>query len=208
MKNTATAAPCNDRRDHQRAKIGIGVELRAHEQHQREDQRTKPVAKSRGSTLCDVLADQRRQQNREQRRPAPAPCPPSSRCSPCTAAATTAVGRDCRKTFRKRATSRACWSRNFGARTVADRRPDARSVSSQMRNNTKPTTATIARIAICGESNQSRSLPLSSMICSAPTHITSRPRPTPSIGRLRRRRFARPVDHPGHQRRPRGRPEC
>ncbi len=71
-----------------------------------------------------------------------------------------------------------------------------RSVSSQTTNSAKPTPAAIARSQICVEPNQSRSLPLSSMICSAPTHSTSRPRPTPSIGSLRVGRFARAVDHP------------
>ena len=59
-----------------------------------------------------------------------------------------------------------------------------RSVNSQTTNSARPTIAAIANITICPEWNQSRSLPLSSMICSAPTQITSKPRPTPSIGSL------------------------
>ena len=56
------------------------------------------------------------------------------------------------------------------------------SVSSQTRNTTKPTAATTAIATIWLDSNQSSSLPLSNIICSAPTQITSRARPTVSIG--------------------------
>ena len=43
--------------------------------------------------------------------------------------------------------------------------------------------ATTPRSRMNGEANQSRSAPLSSMICSAPTQTISRPRPTKSPGR-------------------------
>jgi len=55
-------------------------------------------------------------------------------------------------------------------------------VSSQMRNIAKPTTATQASVTIIGELNQSRSFPLSSMTCIAPTQITSSERPMASTG--------------------------
>ena len=58
------------------------------------------------------------------------------------------------------------------------------SVSSQIRKIVKPTTATMANVMICPDPNQSRSLPLSSMTCRAPTHNTSRNKPILSIGRL------------------------
>jgi hypothetical protein len=50
----------------------------------------------------------------------------------------------------------------------------ALSVSSQISQATKPMTVTIASTTIGVDWNQSRSLPLSSMICSAPTQTTSR----------------------------------
>ncbi|CPM11195.1 Uncharacterised protein [Bordetella pertussis] len=59
------------------------------------------------------------------------------------------------------------------------------SVSSQIRKNTKATKAVAASAMITGLANQSSSLPLSSMICSAPTHTTSNSRPTLSMGSLR-----------------------
>jgi hypothetical protein len=54
------------------------------------------------------------------------------------------------------------------------------SVSSQIRNATKPIAATMARPAIIGEANQSCSLPRSSMTCRAPTQTINKPRPTRS----------------------------
>ena len=48
----------------------------------------------------------------------------------------------------------------------------------------KPTTAITAIATTSGEWNQSSSLPLSSMSCIAPTHKTSKVRPTASIGAL------------------------
>ena len=59
------------------------------------------------------------------------------------------------------------------------------SVSSQIRKAAKPIAATSASATMIGEPNQSSSLPLSSMICSAPTKTTSRPRPTKSTGAAR-----------------------
>jgi len=45
-----------------------------------------------------------------------------------------------------------------------------------------PMTAITASATMEGESNQSRSLPLSSMICSAPTQVMSNARPVKSTG--------------------------
>src|SRR5882672_11263268 len=59
------------------------------------------------------------------------------------------------------------------------------SVSSQMSQAAKPTTVTMSRARVKGEWNQSRSLPLSSMICSAPTHTNSSARPIRSMGIFR-----------------------
>ncbi|MCY1376887.1 hypothetical protein D9M69_644140 [compost metagenome] len=59
------------------------------------------------------------------------------------------------------------------------------SVSSQIRKKTKATKAVAASAMMVGLANQSSSLPLSSMICSAPTQTTSSARPTLSIGSLR-----------------------
>src|SRR5260370_27514840 len=58
------------------------------------------------------------------------------------------------------------------------------SVNSQTTNSDSPTTATIAKVTICPELNQSRSLPLSRSTCSAPTHSTSNPSPMTSMGNL------------------------
>ena len=57
-------------------------------------------------------------------------------------------------------------------------------VSSQIQKLIKPMQATIARTHISSEANQSRSFPSSSMICSAPTQITSKTNPTISIALL------------------------
>ena len=66
------------------------------------------------------------------------------------------------------------------------------SVSSQTTNSAEARrAATTASATMTGEPNQSSSLPLSSMICSAPTQITISARPTVSIGQLARRRLAR-----------------
>ena len=54
-----------------------------------------------------------------------------------------------------------------------------------MTKNTRPTTATTASITMVPLANQSSSLPLSSMICNAAIHPTSRTRPTVSMGSLR-----------------------
>lgn len=51
--------------------------------------------------------------------------------------------------------------------------------------NANAMTAISASTTMVVELNQSRSLPLSSMICSEPTQITSSARPTVSIGALR-----------------------
>ena len=59
------------------------------------------------------------------------------------------------------------------------------SVSSQTMNTARLTTATMASMTIRPEANQSSSLPLSSMSCSAPTHSTSRASPRLSMGSLR-----------------------
>jgi hypothetical protein len=58
------------------------------------------------------------------------------------------------------------------------------SVSSQATNTANATTTITASVTMVGELNQSSSLPLSSITCRQPTHNTSMPRPTPSIGRL------------------------
>ena len=50
----------------------------------------------------------------------------------------------------------------------------------------KPTTATMAQATTQGDSNQSCSLPMSSITCMAATQITSSARPMESIGSLRR----------------------
>ncbi len=57
------------------------------------------------------------------------------------------------------------------------------SVSSQLMKARNVSPAKIARARMKGESNQSRSLPLSSMICMAPTQTMRRIRPKKSIGR-------------------------
>ena len=171
------------RRHHQRVEVGVGVEVRAHEQHQREDGERRGGEDAR-IDLVDVRAHQRREQDREQSRPAPAPCRPWSRCSPCTAAATAAAAPGCRRTVRRRATSRRVLVQKLRRANSRRSTTGCSSVSSQTRKIASPTTATIASTTICPEWNQSRSLPLSSMICSAPTQITSSPRPTPSIGSL------------------------
>ena len=59
------------------------------------------------------------------------------------------------------------------------------SVSSQIRKNTNAMSATTASPTMNGELNQSRSLPLSSMICSAATQVMSETRPILSMGSLR-----------------------
>ncbi len=56
------------------------------------------------------------------------------------------------------------------------------SVSSQITRKVRPTTATTPRTQITFELNQSRSLPLSSITCRAPTPSTSATRPVTSIG--------------------------
>ena len=58
------------------------------------------------------------------------------------------------------------------------------SVSSQIRKDTKPITAMMARTRISIEENQSRSLPSSSMICSDATQMTSSNMPILSTGFL------------------------
>ena len=96
---------------------------------------------------------------------------------------------------RRRAASPACRPRSCGAGTATGRRSGCSSVSSQMRNSANADHRDARRAPRSApELNQSRSLPLSSMICSAPTQITSSPRPTPSIGTLRGRRLALAVD--------------
>ncbi|MNY07389.1 hypothetical protein D3C86_1401900 [compost metagenome] len=59
------------------------------------------------------------------------------------------------------------------------------SVSSQIRKKTNATKAVAASAMMVGLANQSSSLPLSSMICKAPTQTTSRTRPSLSMGSLR-----------------------
>ncbi|MNR31610.1 hypothetical protein D3C85_1491310 [compost metagenome] len=59
------------------------------------------------------------------------------------------------------------------------------SVSSQITKNRKLSSATTPSAMITGDANQSRSLPLSSMICSAATQVISDASPTVSIGSLR-----------------------
>ena len=59
------------------------------------------------------------------------------------------------------------------------------SVSSQTTKMAKPIKATKPNTTISVEANQSSSLPLSSINCKAPTHSTSRVRPTLSMGSLR-----------------------
>ncbi len=59
------------------------------------------------------------------------------------------------------------------------------SVRFQMSQAMNATTVTTRSITMVVELNQSRSLPLSSMICSAPTQTNSSARPTRSIGSLR-----------------------
>ncbi|KOF55155.1 hypothetical protein AD428_02170 [Achromobacter sp. DMS1] len=59
------------------------------------------------------------------------------------------------------------------------------SVSSHIRKKTKATKARQASRMMVGLANQSSSLPLSSMICSAPTQTTNSARPTLSMGSLR-----------------------
>ena len=64
------------------------------------------------------------------------------------------------------------------------------SVSSQIRKATKPIAVTIASTTIWVEANQSASLPVSSITCSAPTQTISSPSPTVSMGSLRVGRLA------------------
>ena len=82
------------------------------------------------------------------------------------------------------------------------------SVNSQITKNTKLISANTPSATITGELNQSRSLPLSSMICNEPTHAISEIRPTLSMGM----RFAGvsrvAVDRPRHARGETCRPEC
>src|SRR5258708_31808218 len=59
------------------------------------------------------------------------------------------------------------------------------SVSSHTIKNASAITAINVNTTMVVELNQSRSLPLSSMICSEPTQITSRLKPTVSMGALR-----------------------
>ncbi len=59
------------------------------------------------------------------------------------------------------------------------------SVSSQISQAAKATTVTMSSTTIVGELNQSKSLPLSSMICSAPTHTNSSASPIRSMGIFR-----------------------
>jgi len=59
------------------------------------------------------------------------------------------------------------------------------SVSSQMSQAAKTTSVTMDSATMSGELNQSKSLPLSSMICNAPTHTNSSARPTRSMGIFR-----------------------
>ena len=67
MKNTAIAAPWMIVGISSVREIGVGVEVRAHAQHHARRRRTRAVAKTRGSTLVNVLADQRRKQDRRRR---------------------------------------------------------------------------------------------------------------------------------------------
>jgi hypothetical protein len=59
------------------------------------------------------------------------------------------------------------------------------SVNSQISQAANAMTVITASVTTNGEENQSSSLPLSSMICSAPTHTTSSAMPTRSTGSLR-----------------------
>src|SRR5580704_18050030 len=59
------------------------------------------------------------------------------------------------------------------------------SVNSQMSHAAKPTTVTMSSATMDVEWNQARSLPLSSMICKAPTHTNKSARPTRSNGIFR-----------------------
>ena len=96
--------------------------------------------------LGDVASHQRREQDREQARPAPAPCRPTSRCSPCIAAARAAAAPDCRRTCRRRATSRRVLVQKFRRANSRRSTTGCWSVSSHTTKSAKPTTATMARI--------------------------------------------------------------
>ena len=169
MKNSAMRRALDDRRDQQRLDVDVGVEVRAHEATRRRRSGT-PRSRTGADRPCAcVLPDERRQQDREQADRREDDARPSSPCSPCTAAATAAAARGCRRRPRRRATSRACSSRSCAARTATGRRSDARrSAPRRGRTRSRRPRRSPARRS-CVESNQSRSLPLSSMICSAPT---------------------------------------
>ena len=87
-------------------------------------------------------------------------------------------------------------SRNCGARTAAGRRPDVVRQLPDEEQREAHRRDDRQRDDLARRRTSRGSLPLSSMICSAPTQSTTSPRPTPSIGSLTRRRLARPVDHP------------
>ena len=186
----------DDRRNHQRPQVGLRVEVRAHPQHQREARGTRRSRSSADRPRCTFLPTNG--ESRIASTPTGASTMPGlgrrvahvllqPQRQQHDVAEEQAVGERHRERARRR---------NCAARTAAGRRPDARSVSSQTRKNAKPTTATTASTTICVEPNQSSSLPLSSMICSAPTQSTSSARPTLSIGTLRGRRLALAVDRP------------
>src|ERR1700678_4804452 len=59
------------------------------------------------------------------------------------------------------------------------------SVISQISHAANAMTVMTVRVTMKGELNQSRSLPLSSRTCSAPTQMNNRNRPTRSMGSLR-----------------------
>ena len=178
MKKNAIAAPCRMVGIRMVAEVGLRVEVRAHPQHEREDRRRRRWRSVRGSTLPMVLPtmgdstiasrpDRRHRHAGRGGGVAHVLLQPQRQQH--DVAEEQAVGDR---------QSPACRSRSCAARTGAGRPPDARrSAPRPGRTRSPPPRRRPARRS-GSSANQSSSLPLSSMICSAPTQSTSSARPT------------------------------
>ena len=157
-----------------RPEVGLGVEVRAHPQHQREDEEGEGRVACAGRPCATCLPTIG--ESTIASRPTGAITMPASRRR--VAHVLLQPQRQQHHVAEEQAIgdrqSRACPSRSCAARTGAGRPPGARrSAPRRGRTRSRPT-ATTASATIWPRRTSRSSLPMSSMICSAPTHSTSR----------------------------------
>ena len=114
--------------------------------------------------------------------PAPSPARPRWRCSPCTAAATAAAARCCRRSRRRPRDSDSVPIRKLRRANSRRSTTGCAAPSSHTRKNMKPTADQQRQHHDLGGLEPVELRPWSTMTCSAPTHSTSRHRPTRSSG--------------------------